>query len=36
MTVIIVGIIIIIIGFVAAKSDEPMLRNHYWICCRKI
>ena len=28
MTVIIVGIIIIIIGFVAAKSDEPLLRKY--------
>jgi regulator of protease activity HflC (stomatin/prohibitin superfamily) len=28
MTVIIVGIIIIIIGFVAAKSDEPMLHRY--------
>jgi len=28
MTVIIVGIIILIIGFVAAKSDEPMLRKY--------
>ena len=28
MTVIIVGIIILIIGFVAAKADEPMLRKY--------
>jgi regulator of protease activity HflC (stomatin/prohibitin superfamily) len=28
MTVIVVGIIIIIIGFVAAKADEPMLRKY--------
>lgn len=28
MTVIVVGIIIIIIGFVAAKSDEPMFRRY--------
>jgi regulator of protease activity HflC (stomatin/prohibitin superfamily) len=28
MTVIIVGIIILIIGFVSAKSDEPMLRKY--------
>jgi regulator of protease activity HflC (stomatin/prohibitin superfamily) len=28
MTVIVVGIVIIIIGFVATKSDEPMLRKH--------
>jgi regulator of protease activity HflC (stomatin/prohibitin superfamily) len=28
MTVIVVGIIILIIGFVAAKADEPMLRKY--------
>ena len=28
MTIIVVGIIIIIIGVVAAKSDEPMLRKN--------
>jgi regulator of protease activity HflC (stomatin/prohibitin superfamily) len=28
MTVIVVGIIILIIGFVAAKADEPMLRRY--------
>lgn len=28
MTVIVVGIIIIIIGFIASKSDEPMLRKN--------
>jgi len=28
MTVLVVGIILIIIGFVAAKSDEPMLRKY--------